>query len=255
MTLSSNWNTKPYLMSLGLSKPVIPFVWLAGPLAGVIGQPYFGLCSDQCRIRWGRRKAFIAGGALVIVVTLPALAWSGEILHTLAWIVSERHDYHVLRAAIKVTSAILIWVLNFAIQPLQCGLRALIVEACPPEKMDTANVWASRMISIGSLLGYGSGLVDLSQMMHIGGDHAQFKALALLATCGLAVTVFVCCSAIRERDPNEDGPPSRELQNTIGKLKHIYGSISKIPPQVAMVCKVQLCSWLGWFSFMYYITT
>ncbi|KAG8169963.1 hypothetical protein KVR01_000708 [Diaporthe batatas] len=242
-------------MSLGFSKPVIPFVWLAGPLAGVVGQPYFGLCSDQCRIRWGRRKAFIAGGALVILISLPALAWTEEIVHTLAWIASERLDYHVLQTTIKTNAAILIWVLNFAIQPLQCGLRALIVETCPPEKMDTANAWASRMISIGSLLGYGSGFVDLSQLMHIGGGHAQFKALAVLATCGLAVTVFVCCCTIRERDPNEDGPPSRELRSTIGKFKHIYGSISKIPPQVAMICKVQLCSWLGWFSFMYYITT
>ncbi|KAJ0116296.1 sucrose transporter [Diaporthe amygdali] len=245
----------PYLMSLGFSKPLIPFVWLAGPLAGVVGQPYFGLCSDQCRIRWGRRKAFIAGGAIVIVFSLPALAWSAEIIHTIAWIVSERQDHYVLQTMIKTTAAILIWVLNFAIQPLQCGLRALIVEACPPEQMDTANAWASRMISIGSLLGYGSGFVDLSQLMHIGGGHTQFKTLAVLAACGLAATVSVCCCAIRERDPNEDGPPSKELKSMVGKVKHIYGSIFKIPPQVAMVCKVQLCSWIGWFSFMYYITT
>lgn len=242
-------------MSLGFSKPLIPFVWLAGPLAGVVGQPYFGLCSDQCRIRWGRRKTFIAAGALAIIVSLPALAWAGEMVHTAAWVVGGRHDHRALQTVTMAAAAILIWILNFAIQPLQCGLRALIVETCPPEQMDTANAWASRMISMGSLLGYGSGFVDLSHLLRIEGGHTQFKVLSVLATCGLAVTVCVCCCTIRERNPNEDGPPSRELKSTMGKARHIYGSIFKIPPQVAMVCKVQLCSWIGWFSFMYYITT
>ncbi|KUI56510.1 General alpha-glucoside permease [Cytospora mali] len=224
----------PYLISLGFSKPLIPFVWLAGPLAGVIGQPYFGLCSDQCRIRWGRRKVFIAGGALAIILSLPALAWAREIVHAVAWIVSGRQDHHALQAIIMIVAAILVWVLNFAIQPLQCGLRALIVETCPSEEIDTANAWASRMISIGSLLGYGSGFVDLSNLMHIEGGHTQFKVLSVLATCGMAVTVCVCCCTIRERDPSEDEPPIKELKGTINKAKHIYGSIFRIPPQVAM---------------------
>lgn len=242
-------------MSLGFSKPLIPFVWLAGPLAGFVGQPYFGLCSDQCRVRWGRRKTFIAGGTLAIIISLPALAWAGEIVHALAWVVGGRHDHYALQTITMTAATVLIWILNFAIQPLQCGLRALIVEACPPEQIDTANAWASRMISLGSLLGYGSGFVDLSRVMRIGGRNTQFKVLSVLATCGLALTVCLCCCAIRERDPNEEGPPSRKLQSTMGKARHIYESIFKIPPQVAMVCKVQLCSWIGWFSFMYYITT
>jgi solute carrier family 45, member 1/2/4 len=242
-------------MSLGFSKPLTAVVWIAGPLAGVLGQPYFGLCSDQCRITWGRRKVFIAGGALVIICSLLAMAWAGDIVYTVSWIVGSRQNHRILQTITMISAAIFVWILNFAIQPLQCGLRALVVESCPPEQIDSANAWASRMISIGSLLGYGSGFVDISRLMHTEGGHIQFKALCVLATCSLAFTVCVCCSTIRERDPNQDGPPSVELKSTIGKVKHIYGSIFKIPPLVAMVCKVQLCSWIGWFSFMYYITT
>jgi solute carrier family 45 protein 1/2/4 len=242
-------------MSLGFSKLLTAVVWIAGPLAGVLGQPYFGLCSDQCRITWGKRKAFIAGGALVIICSLLALAWAGDIMYTVSWIVGSGQDHRILPTITMISAAIFVWILNFAIQPLQCGLRALIVESCPPEQIDSANAWASRVISIGSLLGYGSGFVDISRLMHTEGRHTQFKALCVLATCGLAFTVCVCCSTIRERDPNQDGPPSVELKSIIGKIKHIYGSIFKIPPLVAMVCKVQLCSWIGWFSFMYYITT
>lgn len=111
------------------------------------------------------------------------------------------------------------------------------------------------MVSVESLLGYGSGFVDLERLLSVGGGHAQFKVLSVLATCGLAVTVCVCCYVVRERDPNEDGPPCRNLGSMVGKARHIYGIIFNIPPQVAMVCKVQLFSWAGWFSFMYYITT
>lgn len=130
---------QPYLMSLGFSKPLIPFVWLEGPLAGVIGQPYFGLCSDQCRTRWGRRRTFILGGALAITLSFPALAWAGELVHTAAWVLGGRQDRHALQTITMAAAAVLIWVLNFAIQPLQCGPRALIVEACPPGQVDAAN--------------------------------------------------------------------------------------------------------------------
>src|SRR6186713_3054672 len=141
-------------------------VWLAGPLAGVIGQPLFGLSSDQSRLSWGKRRPFIAGGAIFMILSLLGLAWVKEIVFTASWIIRGTTNRDELRAATLTVAAIFVWTLNFAIQPLQGGLRALIVDCNPPEQMDVANAWASRMVSAGSLIGYGSGFFDLPRLMY-----------------------------------------------------------------------------------------
>ncbi|KAL9118494.1 MAG: hypothetical protein Q9187_004960 [Circinaria calcarea] len=244
----------PYLMSLGFSKPLMALVWIAGPLAGVIGQPYFGLCSDQCRISMGKRRPFILAGAFVIICSLLALAWVKETVETMACIYGAGIESNTVQAAILTAAALFVWVLNFSIQPLQCGFRALIIDSCAPEEVEVANAWASRMIGIGSLLGYGSSFLDLPRLLH-STTAARFQKLSAFASCGLAVTVCLCCALIDEQNPNENEPLEEDLKSTISKFKHIYARLFQLHPQVMMVFKVQFYSWVGWFSFMYYITT
>ncbi|KAL9635103.1 MAG: hypothetical protein Q9164_003674 [Protoblastenia rupestris] len=181
------------------------------------------------------------------------LAWTKDMVHTIAWIADVRTDHRSVQEATLMMAAVCVWILNFAIQPLQSGVRALIIDSCPPEYMDTANAWASRMISIGSLLGYSSGFVHLPSFLEFSGN-SKFKALCVLATSGLVVTVSLCL-LIRERDPNEDGAPEKELRGVVGKFKYIRRSVFKLHPLVVKVMKAQFWSWIGWFSFMYYITT
>lgn len=51
----------------------IGFVWAAGPLAGIIGQPIVGLISDKVWLWGGRRKPFILIGASLAALMLFAL--------------------------------------------------------------------------------------------------------------------------------------------------------------------------------------
>ena len=39
------------LLSLGISIPAVVLIWLSGPVAGVIAQPYFGIWIDNIRTR------------------------------------------------------------------------------------------------------------------------------------------------------------------------------------------------------------
>ncbi|MBU0559361.1 MAG: MFS transporter [Bacteroidetes bacterium] len=55
----------------GLDLHEIGFVWAAGPLAGIIGQPIIGLISDNVWFWKGRRRPFIIiGGALAALMLL-----------------------------------------------------------------------------------------------------------------------------------------------------------------------------------------
>ena len=73
-------NGSPYLLSLGLSKSHLSLAWVAGPLTGTLVQPLVGMLSDNSRIRWGKRKPFILGGAAATVLFLLFLSWSKEIM-------------------------------------------------------------------------------------------------------------------------------------------------------------------------------
>ena len=57
----------------------IGFVWAAGPLAGIIGQPIVGLISDKVWFRGGRRRPFILIGGTLAALMLFALPNIGAI--------------------------------------------------------------------------------------------------------------------------------------------------------------------------------
>ena len=57
----------------------IGFVWAAGPLAGIIGQPIVGLISDKVWFWGGRRRPFIFIGATLAALMLLALPNLGAI--------------------------------------------------------------------------------------------------------------------------------------------------------------------------------
>lgn len=57
----------------GLDLHEIGFVWAAGPLAGIIGQPIVGLISDKVWFWQGRRRPFILIGGTIAALMLLAL--------------------------------------------------------------------------------------------------------------------------------------------------------------------------------------
>lgn len=108
-------NIQPYLISLGLSKTVLALVWIAGPLSGVLVQPYIGIKSDRSRNKWGRRKPYIIGGGLATVISLMALAWTRELVGGVLGIFGVDKKSRGVALTIMIIAVILIYVLDFAI--------------------------------------------------------------------------------------------------------------------------------------------
>lgn len=79
------WGTEmtyctPYLLSLGLSKSRLSLVWVAGPLSGLVMQPIIGMMSDKSRSKHGRRRPYMLGGSLAVVICYLILGWTQEIV-------------------------------------------------------------------------------------------------------------------------------------------------------------------------------
>ena len=111
------------------------------------------------------------------------------------------------------------------------------------------------MTGIFSVVGYLSGYVNLPEIFPFFGN-TQFKVLCVIACISLSVTLGISCTFIKERDPRLDGPPAADSNpGLLSFFTQVFSSIRRLPPQISKVCQVQLFNWIGWFPFLFYITT
>ncbi|GBF59851.1 general alpha-glucoside permease [Trichophyton mentagrophytes] len=247
-------NGSPYLLSLGMSKSLLAFVWIAGPLTGTLVQPYVGIRSDNCRISWGKRKPFMIGGGIATVFSLLALAWVREIVGGILSLFGAPPESSGVKVTVIVVATLLMYCLDFAINTVQAAIRAFIVDNAPAHQQEAANAWASRLTGIGNIVGYISGYLKLPEIFPFFGN-TQFKVLCVIASMCLGLTLLASCSYITERDPRLEGPPTSENPGVLAFFVQVFKSIRRLPPRIRKVCEVQLCAWIGWFPFLFYSTT
>ncbi|KAF2666311.1 MFS general substrate transporter [Microthyrium microscopicum] len=247
-------NGSPYLLSLGLDKALLALVWLAGPLSGVIVQPYVGIKSDRCRSRWGKRRPFVAAGALSTMVSVMALAWAREIVGGFYSIFGVESGSNAVRITIMVFAVFFVYVLDFAINVLQAGIRAYAVDCAPAHQQEIANAWISRMIGVGNIVGMGLGGINLPRYFPFLGN-SQFKVLCALAAISMAVSVSISVASVRERDPRQDTMHPNSEDSLLQIFRSLWRSLFRLPPQISAVCKVQFLAWMGWFPFLFYTST
>jgi hypothetical protein len=108
-------NGSPYLLSLGMSKALLAFVWLAGPLTGVLVQPYVGIKSDRCRVSWGKRKPFMVAGTLGTVAASMILAYARDIVRVFGRYEVDAPYVDGYKAGTIILATVMMWCLDFAI--------------------------------------------------------------------------------------------------------------------------------------------
>jgi solute carrier family 45, member 1/2/4 len=249
-------NGSPFLLSLGMSKALVAFVWVAGPVTGVLVQPYIGIKSDRCRISWGRRKPFMIAGTLGTVGASLLLAYAKDLMSIFGGLGANATYDGAWKTATIIWATVMMWALDFSINTVQAAIRAFICDGAPAHQQEAANAWASRMTGIGNVIGYIFGYLNLPQYFSFLGN-TQFKVLVTIASIALSSTVLLSVITIKERNPQLD-PPSRADSESFGFFsffKQVFVSIKRLPPQIRKVCEIQFFHWMGWFPFLFYITT
>src|SRR5688500_19677767 len=60
----------PIFLFLGADAHSLPILNIAGPITGLLIQPFIGAMSDKTWTRLGKRKPYILGGAVVMVLIM-----------------------------------------------------------------------------------------------------------------------------------------------------------------------------------------
>lgn len=230
------------------------FIWIAGPMSGALVQPYVSVLSDRLCSSWGRRRPFIFFGAICTTMSMVLLPWSGEIADCLiSGSLSEPYDSRntAVRSCI---AGLLVWSLNISIQPMQVGMRALVVESCSPEQQVQATTYVTTITALGNILGYNLGFMDLPKMLPWSGT-TQYQCVFLLASLILIAAIAITCFFVQERPSTFKTDLRDQSKGVLTVFRQVWVSARLMPRDMKSVCLVQFCSWLGWFPFLFYVTT
>ena len=209
--------------------------------------------SDNCRITWGKRRPFIIGGAIATIASLMLLGWAREIIALFGKLFGADGENEWVVTITMIFAVLLVYVLDFAINVIQAAIRAYIVDVAPTHQQESANAWLMRSAGVGNIAGYLAGYINLPLYLPWLGD-TQFKVLCAIASFIMALTVGISCTA-GERDPTRDPPPAEQKEGVLAFFSGLNRSVTRLPDQIKRVCEVQFFAWIGWFPFLFYITT
>ncbi|KAJ5967985.1 MFS general substrate transporter [Penicillium viridicatum] len=134
--------------------------------------------------------------------------------------------------------------LNISVQPVQLGLRTLIVKTCHPDQQTLASAWAAQMTGGGNIIAQMAGSVDLSRLKPLFTE-SQLKNMCLIASLGLMLTLLTLIFIIEEDEsPIRAQKCTQQHKTSLTSLQAILAVWRGIPQEVIIVWKVQFLAWM-----------
>ena len=184
----------------------------------------------------------MVGGTIIVSLCLLVLGWTKELV---TFFLGNGEELKAARTHMSIIVAVgAIYAVDFAINAVQASCRSLIVDTLPIPKQQLGSAWASRMVAIGHLAGYGAGALDLEAFFgNILGD-TQFKRMTVIAALALCIAVGVTCWAVEERILITDGKGD-ERDSPFEVILQIFRTTMNLPRRIQAICWVQFWSWIG----------
>lgn len=126
-----NANVSRIFQSLGSSIDDLSFLWIAGPVTGLLVQPLVGHYSDRTWGRWGRRRPYFFAGALLAALALCGMPAAGVLL----------------------TAAILLWILDASLNIAMEPFRAFVGDSVGPRQQTAGYAFQTAFIGAGAVVG------------------------------------------------------------------------------------------------------
>ncbi|SHH74637.1 MFS transporter [Ferrimonas marina] len=125
-----NANVSRIFQTLGADMDLIPILWIAGPVTGLIVQPIVGHFSDKTWGKMGRRRPYFLYGAIVTSLALIAMPNSPYL-----WF-----------------AASMLWIMDAAINVSMQPFRALVGDNLPKSQQPTGFAVQSFFIGVGAVV-------------------------------------------------------------------------------------------------------
>jgi maltose/moltooligosaccharide transporter len=126
-----NANVSRIFQSLGSNVDDLAFLWMAGPVTGLLVQPLIGHYSDRTWGRFGRRRPYFFAGAVLAALALIGLP----------------------NASLLLVAAIFLWLLDASLNISMEPFRAYVGDMVNAEQRATGYAFQTWFIGAGAVLG------------------------------------------------------------------------------------------------------
>ncbi|KAL6983505.1 sugar transporter [Sarracenia purpurea var. burkii] len=147
----------PYIQTLGIDHAFSSFIWLCGPITGLVVQPCVGIWSDKCTSKYGRRRPFILVGSLMISVAVVIIGFSADIGYILGDTKEHCRTFKGTRTRAAFVFIIGFWMLDLANNTVQGPARALLADLSGPDQRNSANAIFCSWMAVGNIFGFSAG--------------------------------------------------------------------------------------------------
>jgi maltose/moltooligosaccharide transporter len=222
-------NMSPIYKYLHAEESQLPYLWLAGPITGLIIQPIIGSMSDRTWNRLGRRRPYFLVGAILASTALFFMPNSSAV-----WM-----------------AAGLLWILDASINITMEPFRAFVADKLPEEQRTLGFVMQSFFIGIGQTLA--NALPYLFTMMGVVGVMATGIPLSVDYAFKIGAVVFLIAVLWTVVSTSEYPPDDMEaFQRMRGERKgilagfaEIFSSVAEMPKTMKQLAVVQFFTWFA----------
>jgi maltose/moltooligosaccharide transporter len=179
-------NMSPIYKYLHAEESSLPYLWLAGPITGLIIQPIIGSMSDRTWNRLGRRRPYFLAGAILASLALFFMPDSSAV-----WM-----------------AAGLLWILDASINITMEPFRAFVADKLPEEQRTLGFVMQSFFIGIGQTLA--NALPYLFTMLGVVGVMASGIPLSVDYSFKIGAIVFLAAVLLTVLTTKEYPPEDME---------------------------------------------
>ncbi|NXU51982.1 S45A2 protein, partial [Turnix velox] len=178
----------PVLLSVGLPKNLYSLVWLISPILGFVLQPVVGSASDHCTSSWGRRRPYILGLGIIMLLGM-ALYLNGDVM-TSAFI-DERDSRRTWAIVITMLGVVLF---DFAADFIDGPIKAYLFDVCSHQDKEKGLHYHALLTGLGGALGYLTGAMDWGKTVLGHSLASEFQVIFFFATL-----VFIICLVLHLR--------------------------------------------------------
>ncbi|XP_030550744.1 sucrose transport protein SUC1-like [Rhodamnia argentea] len=249
----------PYVQQLGVPHVWASFIWLCGPISGLLVQPIVGYFSDRTKNRLGRRRPFIIVGALFVAVAVFLIGFAADLGH----MAGDRLDQKMKPRAVAIF-VVGFWILDVANNMLQGPCRALLADlsANDHKRMRVANAFFSFFMAVGNVLGYAAGSIsNIYKFLPFTATIACDVYCANLKTCFLidivflaVVTISVVVSVKEVQQPSQMELAKGEPQPMTPFGNEVTSAFKNLSKPMWLLYLVTALNWVAWFPFILYDT-
>lgn len=223
-------NMSPIYRYLGAEESEIPYLWLAGPITGLLVQPIVGALSDSSwHPRFGRRRSFILVGAVLTSLALVLMPHSQQL-----W-----------------QAAALLWLLDGAANITMEPFRALIADKLDEEQQPTGFAIQSFFVGLGQVLANLMPFIlgALGLLYSVGEEVERIplfvKLSFIIGAATIVVTVLVTVFTTREEPPTSEELALMQQKGVRHILPEVWSALREMPAAMKQLWWVKFFTWYG----------